>query len=61
MQDAIGVDISKDHLDACHARTGVHRRFSNNTTGLKTLCRWASEQDGAAIVFEGETCQELVQ
>lgn len=52
MQDAIGVDISKDHLDAFHAETGAHRRFSNNTTGLTALCRWASEQEGAAIVFE---------
>lgn len=52
MQDAIGVDISKDYLDACHAGTGAHRRFSNTTTGLTTLCRWASKQDGAVIVFE---------
>lgn len=61
MQVAIGVDISKDHLDTCHAGTGAHRRFSNTTTGLTTLCRWASKQDVAAIVFEGETGQELIR
>ncbi len=34
MQDVIGVDVSKDHLDACHAGSGEHRRFANDKVGL---------------------------
>jgi len=52
MQDAIGVDISKDTLDAFHEGTSGYRQFANSATGLRAFCRWASGCDGAAIVFE---------
>lgn len=52
MQDAIGVDISKDTLDAYHEGTRDDRQFANSAAGLRAFCRWASGCDGAAIVFE---------
>lgn len=52
MQDAIGVDISKDTLDAYHEWTRDERQFANSAAGLRAFCRWASGCDGAAIVFE---------
>ena len=55
VQDTIGVDVSKDHLDACHASSKDYRRLSNDATGLAELCEWASGQDRATVVFEGET------
>lgn len=52
MQDAIGVDISKDTLDAFHEGAGDYRQFANSAAGLRAFCRWASGCDRAAIVFE---------
>ena len=36
--DTIGVDISKDHLDAYRLADGASRRFANNNTGAKRSC-----------------------
>ncbi len=37
VQDTIGVDASKDHLEACHASELDHHRFVNDKTGLAAL------------------------
>ena len=52
MQDTIGVDVSKDCLDACHAGASDHRAFSNDTSGLTVLCRWVRERGDVLVVFE---------
>ena len=50
--DTIGVDISKDHLDAHRLIDGVSRRFSNDKSGHKAFLRWFSEKPMERIVFE---------
>ncbi len=52
MQDRIGVDVSKDHLDACDAGPKDHRRFSSDAAGLTAPCRWVRERGDMRVVFE---------
>ena len=40
MSDTIGVDISKASLDVWRLSNRRYIRFSNDTTGLKALCKW---------------------
>ena len=40
MQDTIGIDISKDTLDAHRQSDGRHARFGNDRAGLTALRRW---------------------
>ncbi|MGV1795281.1 IS110 family transposase [Rhizobium sp. A37_96] len=49
--NTIGVDISKDHLDAHRMRDGESRRFANDKTGHKAFLGWLGEP-GARIVYE---------
>ena len=49
--DTIGVDISKDHLDAHRTRDGETRRFANDGTGHRAFLDWAG-QLGCRIVYE---------
>jgi transposase len=49
--DTIGVDISKDHLDAHRMSDGASRRFTNDRTGHTALVGWAGPC-GARIVYE---------
>lgn len=49
--DTIGVDISKDHLDAHRMRDGASRRFTNDKAGHRTFIGWV-EQPGSRIVYE---------
>lgn len=51
MNDSIGIDISKDRLDAFRLGDGEHRSFGNNPAGFGQLRRWL---DGplARIVYE---------
>jgi len=39
-ETTIGIDISKDHLDAHRLPGGEHDRFDNTTAGHKALLRW---------------------
>ena len=48
----IGVDISKDHLDAHRLPDGKARRFANSTVGLKGLLNWIGRTPVARIVYE---------
>ena len=38
--DTIGVDVSKDHLDAHRLADGATRRFANTKGGHKALIKW---------------------
>lgn len=49
--DTIGVDISKDHLDAHRLSDGMNRRFTNDKTGHRAFLNWAG-QPGSRIVYE---------
>lgn len=48
----IGIDISKDHLDAYRLSNGARRRFPNDRTGLRALRKWLEEQPPERIVYE---------
>lgn len=50
-KDTIGVDISKDHLDAHRVSDGASRRFTNDRNGHRAFLTWAG-QPGARIVYE---------
>ena len=41
--DTIGVDVSKDHLDAHRLTDGAARRFANDKRGHKALIKWLME------------------
>ena len=48
----IGVDISKDHLDAHRLPDGASRRFTNDARGIAAFVRWLGKGPIARIVFE---------
>lgn len=50
--DTIGVDISKDHLDAHRMSDGASRRFDNDKTGHSAFTSWLGGRPGARIVYE---------
>jgi transposase len=49
--DTIGVDISKDHLDAHRMSDGKGRRFANDKAGHGAFLNWVG-QPGTRIVYE---------
>lgn len=51
-QDTIGIDISKDTLDAYRLRDGAHQRFSNDLAGLRELERWIGRTCPERLVYE---------
>ena len=51
INDTIGVDVSKDHLDAHRMSDGASRRFANDKAGHRTFIGWV-EQPGSRIVYE---------
>ncbi len=48
-QNLVGVDVSKDALDAHRRADGAERRFANSKAGLRALITWSC---GAAVAFE---------
>jgi len=50
--DTIGVDVSKDHLDAHRLVDGASRRFANDKRGHKTLIKWLAQTPVQRVVFE---------
>lgn len=52
MDDSIGIDISKDKLDAYWLSERQHKQFSNDTAGLKLLISWAQRAEVSQVVFE---------
>jgi transposase len=51
-KDTIGVDVSKDHLDAHRMSDGASRRFANDKHGHQALLKWLGENTGTRIVYE---------
>ncbi len=52
MNNTIGVDISKDKLDAYWLSNREHRQSCNDRSGVKALARWAHEAGVGQVVFE---------
>jgi transposase len=50
--DTIGVDVSKDHLDAYRLADGAARRFANDKGGHKALIKWLAQTPLNRVVFE---------
>jgi transposase len=50
MQDTIGVDISKDRLDAFRLSDRQHRPFTNDGDGQRDLVRWIGAD--VRVIFE---------
>ena len=50
--DSIGVDVSKDHLEACRLADGASRRFANDKCGRKAFVKWCAETPVVRVVFE---------
>ena len=51
-KDTIGIDISKDTLDAHHLSTGAAAQFANSAAGLRALRRWIGAQMPDLVVYE---------
>lgn len=49
---AIGIDVSKDHLDVCRLPGREHRRFSNTIAGLDELIGWVKTCRVDLTIFE---------
>jgi transposase len=43
MEDTIGIDVSKDNLDAYRLSKGEHKQFGNDKAGVKALALWAKK------------------
>lgn len=56
MQHTLGIDVSKDRLDAHLLRDGSHRTFPNDRAGIaglmRWLMRWLVREGGPLAVFE---------
>jgi len=52
MNDTMGIDISKDTLDAYWLSKRKHKQFANTKMGLRALIRWIRQTDALLIVFE---------
>lgn len=51
-ETTIGVDVSKDTLDAHLHPDGSHRQFTNNAEGFRALLAWIGARPVARLVFE---------
>ena len=52
MNDTIGIDISKDTLDAYWLSNRKHKQFANSKTGLRALTHWIRQAEASLVVFE---------
>ena len=52
MYNIIGIDVSKDWLDACCLSTTEHRQFANDGRGLRALRQWIATNRASLVVFE---------
>ena len=50
--DTVGVDVSKDHLDANRLADGASRRFANDRGGHKAFVKWFAQTPVQRVVFE---------
>ena len=51
-KDTIGIDVSKDRLDAFWHSHDVARSLPNTAEGFAQLCAWLGEDNGVLVVFE---------
>ena len=52
MRQTIGIDVSKDTLDAYRLSDGEHIQVRNDKAGYRTLIRWLGRDHGPLVVFE---------
>ena len=52
MQHTLGIDVSKDRLEAHALGTGAARSFSNDRAGIARLVRWLTALGQPLVVFE---------
>ena len=52
MERIIGIDVSKDSLDAATLPTGQSRKFTNDAAGIAELVEWARPFNPERIIFE---------
>ena len=52
MEDTIGIDISKDKLDAYWLSKEEHKQFCNDKAGVKALALWAYGAGVSRVIFE---------
>jgi transposase len=52
IHDSIGIDISKDHLDAHRLSDGAAARFANTPAGFRALSGWLGENLSARVIYE---------
>lgn len=52
MDDSIGVDVSKDSLDANRLSDGASARFANTAAGFRDLAKWLGSEQPARVVYE---------
>lgn len=51
-KDTIGIDVSKDRIDAFWHSRSEARCLPNSEDGFRNLCAWLEGQEGVLIVFE---------
>ncbi|AGI68632.1 putative IS110-family transposase [Octadecabacter antarcticus 307] len=54
MEDTIGIDISKDTLDAYWLSSREHRQFCNDKAGAKALAFRARKTEVSRVIFEAK-------
>lgn len=52
MEDSIGIDISKEHLDVHRLSDGAAARFANTLAGFRDLAKWLGSERPARVVYE---------
>ena len=52
MRKTIGIDVSKDTLDAYRLSDGEHIQVRNDKLGHRVLIRWLGKDHGPLVVFE---------
>ena len=52
MNDSIGIDISKDRLDAFRLSDGARRVFDNSQAGFCKLLHWLAKTPPARVIYE---------
>lgn len=50
--DSIGIDISKDRLDAFRLSDGARRAFDNSPAGFRRLQKWVKQTPAVRVVYE---------
>lgn len=61
-QTSIGIDVSKDRLDAHRLPDGKHRRFANDEAGHAALIGWIGKTPVERIVYEATgTCHRALE